>query len=206
MSPPADNGVVLWLHGLGATADDFADLGRAVQREDLRWLLPQAPTRALTLFGGERAAAWYDLIAPWGAGERAQKADVDAICDELTTLIRAEVPDPARLVIGGFSQGAATAQRLAAGLPFEIAGLVGFSGYPIDLPWPERPGLRPCPALIGHGRADGVVPIAGGRASVAALEARGHVVRWVETPAQHTVHRAQLRALAAFLSDVLPPA
>lgn len=197
-------GAVLWLHGLGATADDFEGLGRATGRAELRWLLPQAPQRALTLYGGERAAAWYDLIAPWGAGERAKKADVDEICAQLTRLIQAEVPDPRRLVIGGFSQGAATAQRLAAGLPFEIAGLVAFSGYPIDLPW--APGAPPCPALVAHGLRDEVVPIGGGLASVAALRARGHAVRWLETPVAHAVHPSQVRALQVFLAEVLPPA
>lgn len=197
-------GAVLWLHGLGATADDFAGLGRAIGRPELKWLLPQAPQRALTLFGGERAAAWYDLIAPWGAGERAKKADVDDICAQLLRLIQAEVPDPRRLVIGGFSQGAATAQRLVAGLPFPIAGLVAFSGYPIDLPWAPT-AVSPCPALVAHGRIDDVVPLSGGRASVAALEARGHAVRWCETPSAHAVHPSQITALRGFFAEVLPP-
>ena len=53
---------LIWLHGLGAAAADFADLARSLGIPGLRVLLPQAPTRRVAVFAGMPAPAWCNLV------------------------------------------------------------------------------------------------------------------------------------------------
>jgi hypothetical protein len=55
---------VIWLHGLGADNTDFQDLPRLLQlppNEAVRFLLPNAPKRPITLNGGVVMRGWYDI-------------------------------------------------------------------------------------------------------------------------------------------------
>jgi phospholipase/carboxylesterase len=197
-------GAVLWLHGFGAGPDDFAGLGRAVGRVDLRWLHPAAPLRAIRLYGGERATAWYDLVAPFGQGERAHLPDVDTTAAALRGLLAEHQIDVADVVLGGFSQGAAMAMALLQRLPRPPAGLIALSGYAVGLPWAPGVGPGPTRALVSHGQSDEVVPISAGRAAAAALAAQGHAVELQEHGGGHELHPRQIGAIRALLDAALP--
>ena len=57
---------LVWLHGLGATADDFADLGRQMQCPGWRVIALQAEPQAVTIFGGEVVPSWFDILPKSG--------------------------------------------------------------------------------------------------------------------------------------------
>lgn len=61
---PAD-ACVIWLHGLGADRYDFLPVAEALQEKLLstRFVLPQAPTRPVTINGGYEMPSWYDIKA-----------------------------------------------------------------------------------------------------------------------------------------------
>jgi len=61
---PAD-ACVIWLHGLGADRYDFQPVAQALQENLLttRFVLPQAPTRPVTINGGYEMPSWYDIRA-----------------------------------------------------------------------------------------------------------------------------------------------
>ena len=56
---------VIWLHGLGADRYDFLPVAEALQQRlhSTRFVLPQAPTRAVTINGGYAMPSWYNIIA-----------------------------------------------------------------------------------------------------------------------------------------------
>lgn len=57
---------VIWLHGLGASCRDFADLLPELgldQKARIRFIFPQAPTLPVTVNGGYQMPAWYDLLS-----------------------------------------------------------------------------------------------------------------------------------------------
>ena len=62
---PDPQWTVLWLHGLGADGHDFAPIVPELRaRRDwpaLRFVFPHAPVRAVTINGGVRMRAWYDI-------------------------------------------------------------------------------------------------------------------------------------------------
>ncbi len=61
---PAD-ACVIWLHGLGADRSDFEPVARMLQPQlpSTRFILPQAPTQAVTINSGYAMPSWYDILS-----------------------------------------------------------------------------------------------------------------------------------------------
>ncbi len=52
---------VIWLHGLGASGHDFADVPRLLELPDVRFIFPHAPNRPVTINMGLIMPAWFDV-------------------------------------------------------------------------------------------------------------------------------------------------
>ncbi|CAD5372823.1 Carboxylesterase 2 [Rubrivivax sp. A210] len=205
---------VIVLHGLGADGTDFlpfADEIRPAALGPLRWVFPRAPERPVTLNGGARMRAWYDILGT----DLQRREDVAGLRESFTAvhaLIAREVARgmPAhRIVLAGFSQGCAI--TLGAGLrcPQRLAGLAGLSGYlPLaDLLAAEHHAANAAtPVFLAHGQRDGVVPLARGAAARDQLQARGQPLDWHEYPMEHSVCMEEVQALQQWLLRVLPGA
>jgi len=205
---PDPHWTVLWLHGLGADGHDFAPIVPELVRRDwpaLRFVFPHAPQRAVTINGGMRMRAWYD-IRNVDFANRADEAGIAESVAQVQALIdrEAERGVPAsRLVLAGFSQGGAV--TLAAGLrrAQPLAGLVALSTY---LPMHERaaalatPQARAQPVFMAHGLQDPVIPFAAGEYSARALAALGFAVEWHRYPMPHSVCAEEVRDLGDWLS------
>ena len=62
---PQPNAAVIWLHGLGADGHDFEPIvPELVPQGSRAWrfVFPNAPTRPVTINGGMRMRAWYDIV------------------------------------------------------------------------------------------------------------------------------------------------
>src|SRR3546814_16561203 len=58
---------VIWLHGLGADGNDFAQLVPELKLNDItaiRFVFPHAPTRPVTIHNGMNIRPRYDIFAP----------------------------------------------------------------------------------------------------------------------------------------------
>lgn len=200
---------VLWLHGLGADGHDFAPIVPELVRPGwppLRFVFPHAPLRAVTINGGVRMRAWYDIRAT-DLTSRADLDGVDASVAQVNTLIEREAArgiPPQRLLLAGFSQGGAI--TLAAGLARTrpLAGLIALSTY---MPLPQavaRQRLQPAattqPLFMAHGDFDPVVPVAAGEAAMQLLRSAGFTLQWHRYPMQHQVCAEEIADLAAWMS------
>jgi phospholipase/carboxylesterase len=205
---------VFILHGLGADGTDFLpfademDLGAV---GPVRFIFPRAPERPVTVNGGQRMRAWYDILALGGssagmredeAGLRESFAGVHALLDRE---IARGVP-ASRIVLAGFSQGCAI--TLGAGLRYgqRLAGLVGMSGYlPLaSTTAAERHAANAgTPVLLAHGTRDPMVSAARGQAARDAVAALGNPVQWHDYPMEHSVCMEELRDVERFLRRVL---
>jgi len=107
-------------------------------------------------------------------------------------------PENGRVVIAGFSQGAAIAADLAAVEP-TIGALASFSPCWIGLreALPQRKELR---VLLAHGTRDHVCPVAESRTLADSLQAARVPVRYVEFEGGHEIPPEVVRALVAFAS------
>jgi phospholipase/carboxylesterase len=111
----------------------------------------------------------------------------------------------ARLVLGGFSQGAVMTYALGLGggrpRPAGVIALSGFvpqvEGFELDLS-PPLP-----PVAIGHGTLDPVIPVDFGRTARRTLEEAGAEVLYREYPLPHTIDPAFARELPAWIRERL---
>jgi phospholipase/carboxylesterase len=205
---PNPQWTVLWLHGLGADGHDFAPIVPELVRRDwpaLRFVFPHAPQRAVTINGGARMRAWYD-IRDFDLANRADAQGVEESIVQVEALIarEAERGVPAsRLLLAGFSQGGAI--TLAAGLRRRepLAGLIGLSTY---LPMHDRAAqllatqATAQPVFMAHGLQDPVVPYAAGEMSAARLRELGFAVDWHRYPMPHSVCAEEVRDLGDWMS------
>jgi phospholipase/carboxylesterase len=204
---PAD-GSVIWLHGLGADGYDFVpaiEELRLPAAASIRFILPHAPVRPVTLNGGMRMRAWYDILGldralPQDeAGMRASAARIEA----LIAGERAQGVNSRRIILAGFSQGGAIALHTGLRCKEPLAGLLALSTYlPLSATVAaERDAHNQAtPVLICHGRFDPVLPLSFGEAARDALEKLGYAVEWREYPMQHQVCAPELNDISNWLA------
>jgi phospholipase/carboxylesterase len=201
---------VIVLHGLGADGSDFVPVCRALDpgaAGPLRFVLPDAPERAVTRNGGYVMRAWFDVFAPGSARE--DEAGVRASHTMIDALIARETArgiSASRIVLMGFSQGCAMA--LFAGLRHgeRLAGIAALSGYlPLaDTTAAERSDAnRDVPVFMAHGEQDGVVAIDRAIAARDVLDTLAVPYEWHSYDMDHEVSMAEIADLNRWLLKVL---
>jgi phospholipase/carboxylesterase len=202
---------IIMLHGLGADGTDFLPFADEIDLSavgPVRWVLPRAPVRPVSINGGYPMRAWYDILGTDltrredQAGLRQSAAQVQALIDRE---VARGVP-AGRIVLAGFSQGCAITLMAGVRCPQRLAGLAGLSGYlPLaDSTLAEASAAnRDVPVFMAHGRNDGVVVPARGAAGRDLLKAAGWAVEWHEYPMEHSVCMEEVADLRAWLLRVL---
>jgi phospholipase/carboxylesterase len=208
---PNPTASVIWMHGLGADGHDFEPaVPQLVQSRTgaLRFLFPHAPVRSVTLNGGLRMRAWYDILA---LNRRAAEDDTGMRSSDgaLRALIAREnergVPSE-RIVLAGFSQGGAMALYTGTRLPQRLAGMIGLSCYlPMSaaLAAERHSANQNTPIFMAHGSLDAVIEPHLGQTSRALLAEAGYNVEWHTYPMAHAVCAEELEAVATFLQRVV---
>lgn len=200
---------IIWLHGLGADGNDFAPIVPQLLRPhwpELRFVFPHAPVRPVTINGGMRMRAWYD-IRNLALDQRADEQGVRESIAEVDALIAREqdrgVP-PARVILAGFSQGGAIVLAAALRREQAVAGVMALSTYlPLAMQSAAEATRGGCatPVFMAHGSFDPVVVHDLGARSRDALIALGVVVDWHVYPMQHAVCPDELRDIGQWLDQ-----
>lgn len=206
----APDACVIWLHGLGADGYDFVPIVPELRLPENcvpRFVFPHAPIQPVTLNGGMRMRAWYDIL-----GLSADAAQDEAgIRDSAQLLERhiqreGEAGIPAsRIVIAGFSQGGAIALHTALRHAEPLAGVLALSTY---LPLQAAVGAassanQRIPILMCHGLDDPVIAIGDAERSRDLLRSRGYTVEWKQYPMQHQVCAEELADISEWLGRIL---
>ena len=200
---------VIWLHGLGASGHDFEpvvpELGLP-QDASVRFIFPHAPDLPVTINGGIRMPAWYD-IKSLELGRTVDKDQLMASADSVAALVEQEIErgvKPERIVIAGFSQGGAVAYELGLSYPKRLAGILALSTYFATADSVTcSEANRDIPISVFHGTHDPMVPEALGQDSVAKLQDMGYSVEYESYPMEHAVCLEEIHAIGRFLRDVL---
>lgn len=163
-STPADS-CIIWLHGLGASGDDFVPVLphllqalNTTQPPVLRAIYPHAPQQPVTINGGMVMPSWYDLLATSPRRQIDGQQLSDSV-QRIHTLIDQQIAagiDSRRILLAGFSQGGAVAYETAFSYPQPLAGLMALSTY-IARPLQINAANQHLPVLIAHGDYDAVV-------------------------------------------------
>ncbi len=210
-SAPQPTAAVIWLHGLGADGNDFANLVPELDLSacpPIRFVFPHAPTLPVTINGGYVMPAWYDIrgadLVSRQDAEGIQKSAlaISALIEnEISRGIAAE-----NIVLAGFSQGCAMALHTGLRFPKRLAGVMALSGY---LPLAEtfaaerHAANTATPIFMAHGSQDPVVVPARGEASRDLLSSLGYAVHWHTYPMPHSVHPREVADISTFLTTVL---
>ncbi|WP_370978464.1 alpha/beta hydrolase [Agaribacterium sp. ZY112] len=201
---------VIWLHGLGASADDFYPVLPYLNLEAspcIRFIFPQAPDRHITINGGYVMPGWYDIKG----SEITDKEDLIGMSESqqtLESLIRVEIErgiPSENIVLAGFSQGGAVAYYTALRSQHKVAGVLALSTY---LPFASRLEQEhsainiQTPIMSMHGLQDDVVPLATGKLAPEQLMALGYQVVWKEYAMQHNVIPEQLQDIGFWFNQL----
>ena len=201
---------VIWLHGLGADRYDFLPVAEALQQRLLstRFVLPQAPTRPVTINGGWSMPSWYDILA-MSPARAINRDQLEASAQQVISLLEAQRDagiDPARNFLAGFSQGGAVVLHTAF-LRWQgpLGGVIALSTYAPTFTEPSAfaPAALQYPVLCLHGSRDDVVPMAMGRAAFQTLQDAGVTAAWHDYPMGHEVLPEEIRDIGAWLAERL---
>jgi phospholipase/carboxylesterase len=189
-APAQASGVVFFLHGRGGgLGGRMQTLVRALReaglREDVSVVLVEGP------FATWLGNSWGDEAKDFVESRMRVRAVVHEMLGD-------HGPTGRRVVIAGFSQGAAIAADLAAADP-TIGAMASLSPCWIGLreQLPERKDLR---VLLAHGTRDTVCPIVESRSLAGALQSTHVPVQYVEFDGGHEIPPEVVRALVMFAS------
>lgn len=202
---------VIWLHGLGADGHDFEPIVPELVRPtwpSLRFIFPHAPVRPVTVNGGVRMRAWYDILG-MEIAQRQDEAGVRQSIEQVQALLERETArgiPPERQFLAGFSQGGAITLALTVRRTETLAGAIALSTYlPIANSLPAELGTvaRSIPVFMGHGAMDPVVPQGLGLMSRGTLSQLGFQLTWHSYPMPHSVCAVEIRHIADWMEERL---
>lgn len=189
--------LLVLLHGLGAGPEDMAGLLPVLDpEEDWHVLAPAAPLRRVTIQGGLRMPAWYDILdLAADSPEDAQgiAAMATSLGQWLANWRRSTV------ILGGFSQGAALSLHAALHARVPATAVLAFSGY-LPLRHELPPAAEDSPPIFwGHGTRDPILPLEFARIGATILEQKGYRLERRDYPMAHQVVAAELEDARTFL-------
>jgi phospholipase/carboxylesterase len=210
--------LVMLLHGFGAPGDDLVSLAGAMDTpHGTRFLFPEGPLSLNLGFGDARA--WWIIDMNKIAQDRAAgrlrdprvevpkglapaREQVRALLEEAERKLGA---DPARTVIGGFSQGAMLACDLVLRTRRPFAGMIMLSGTLLcRQEWePLMPGRRGLPVFQSHGQHDDLLAHQFAEELRDGLTAAGLSVEWTSFRGGHEIPEPVMRRAGSYLHRVL---
>lgn len=200
---------VIFLHGLGDTGQSWSQSMGKLDLNHVKFICPTAPSQPVTLNGGFQMPSWFDIRGLDPASEE-DGPGIERASMAVKNLIDAEIAagiPPSRIVIGGFSQGGATAIFTALTMDKDVAGVAVLSTW---LPLHARfPGAAKSnlatPMFQCHGKADPIVPFQWGKLTAGVLASINSQHQFHEYSAMgHHSNDAEMKDLKLFLSQALP--
>lgn len=181
--------VVVLLHGFGAPAGDLVPMSRFIAPSaETCFVFPAAP---IALGNGGRA--WWNRGGP----------DMEAALEKVVALLEFVHArnSQARIVLGGFSQGAILTSNLLGENPQRLTAAVLLA--PSGRVQRERDPSVPKPHIfLAHGRSDDRLPFDGSLQLREQLLDEGYSVEWVPFDDGHTIPPKVVEDLAAFLKQL----
>lgn len=208
---PDPHTTIIWLHGLGADGHDFEPIIPAVSLgpdRPLRFIFPHAPMRPITMNGGVRMRAWFDIIAAIRDAEQDENGIWESVAaiEGLVARERERGIPSERIVLAGFSQGGSIALITALTHEEKLAGVIALSTFlPITDPVIARvsEANRDINIFMAHGEYDNMVSFRYGRNSRRKLAELGARITWREYPIDHGVVPEEVAEIRAFLDALL---
>jgi phospholipase/carboxylesterase len=199
----------IFLHGLGADANDFVPFVDELSLPNdiaIRFVFPNAPMLPVTINNGMKMSAWYDILGLDRMSKQdetgikqSEQAIQQCIDYELEQGIAAD-----HIFLGGFSQGGAMALHTGLRYSQKLAGIIALSTYlPLaDLVAAERHATNhDTPIFYAHGTFDPVIPLELAELSLDELQNHQYPIEWHAYPMMHSVCQEEIDDLSLWLSQ-----
>jgi phospholipase/carboxylesterase len=203
------NSTVIWMHGLGADGYDFADIIPELGLPGnvaIRFIFPHAPIMPVTINGGYKMRAWYD-ISNVDLGKEPDIEGIEKNSKFVAELIDAEIEkgiSSERILLIGFSQGGVIALHTATRYPKKLAGVASLSSYfPTASTMPKNGVNSKLPVFFGYGNYDNVVSAALSQKAIEFLKSNKNPVEQYAYDMQHSVCIEELDVLGKWIGKIL---
>ena len=209
VNPPSQqvDACVIWFHGLGADGNDLVGCipELALPKEhSVRMVFPHAPVKSITLHGGMKTRAWFD-VAGIETFMTAKEPDqeIAAAATMVTELVEGQINlgiERKRIILAGFSQGAATVLAHYLTTPKGCGGAISLAGW---LPFAAPPAGIPMPLFVSHGMQDPVVPYTAFKRIKSFMEKHHVLLEDMTEQTQHSLTKNQLSRCGSFITRIL---
>lgn len=198
------NALVIWMHGLGADANDMMALVSQLSLQHaVQHVFIEAPVRPVTINNNLPMRAWYD-ISGLDFNSREDKKGIvqsEAMIVQLIDEYIAKGFSPERIFLAGFSQGGAMALLTGLRYPLPLGGLLALSAY---LPLASEPYAilhHALPIFFATGLYDTLVLPQWAQKSVEHLKNNGfHQLAFHRYPMEHAICAEEIRDINHWLN------
>ncbi|KAK7029617.1 hypothetical protein VNI00_014315 [Paramarasmius palmivorus] len=210
------NATVIFIHGLGhsnLTWKEVVTEALAPRLPNVEWILPQAPHRPVSLNQGTLRPSWFDIT---NLPPHQDEWDENTILESITrieNIILREVHsgvESSRIILVGFSQGAALSLMTALSTLQELGGVASLSGWVPSMARSSGMLIHvggTMPVLWCHGTSDTEIPWSMGAEAVEYLKSGARRLTNVEFKTydglEHRICDEELADLAAWLERIL---
>lgn len=155
---------MIFLHGLGDTGHAWAGILNTIRPDHLKVICPTAPVIPITLNLGFRMPAWFDIESLDNLEEETDiegvKSSAELVYKHIDMEVRGGIPSQ-KIIIGGFSQGAALALYCALHYPKPLGGCIALSTFFPEARFPDPMELtnKEMPFFQAHGENDPILPL-----------------------------------------------
>ena len=204
--PKTASACVIWLHGLGATADDFVDIVPQLDLPDtISFIFPQAPLSPITINNGFMMPGWFDILG-FGPSIPDDETGLNETAHGIEALIESQTIPSNKLVLAGFSQGGAMALHVGLRYSKPLAGILVLSGYLAlrdQLATQSHVNNKDTAITMLHGLQDTVVLPEWAKGGRDILLAQDHPVSWHLYEMGHAVCEEEIIMISHYLKQWL---
>lgn len=195
---------VIWMHGLGADAQDMAGLAEQLPvTVAIRHVFLDAPVRPVTINNNMPMRAWYDIVGM----TLTDREDREGILQSealICQVMDKQIDDgyaAEQIFLAGFSQGGAMALYTSLEMQRPLAGVVALSAY-LPLATTCKMSLdNHTPIFAAAGLYDQVVLPAWTKQSIDTLQQQGfQQITWHEYPMEHSICVQEINDLALWFN------
>lgn len=213
-SSAISKGAVIFLHGLGDAGSSWSWMAKQYAKSlpSVQFTFLDAPIQPVTLNGGRAMPSWFDLDdLPVTSRTPDDVEGFNESTLRIHKVIDAAVAsgiEPGRIVLGGFSQGAALSLYAGLRYPKPLGGLILLSGWTAaksSFPgcMPEAVAVAKPRVYSAHGTRDDKVLYELGKATADMLKGAEFDVRWRPFQGYHELVDEEVDDIGAFLREVM---
>jgi len=199
---------LIFLHGLGDTGHGWAGILNKIRPDHLKVICPTAPVIPISLNLGFRMPAWFDIESLDNLEEETDiegvKRSADSVFKIIDGEVRSGIPSN-KIMIGGFSQGAALALYCALHYEKPLAACIALSTFfpETRLPDPNLLFNKDMPFFQAHGEMDNILPLRYGENTSKKLKSflKQHEFRTYNM--QHEANDRELQDVKHFIEKVV---